>query len=308
MKKKVISFLLVLLVLLSNSLIAFGDEVTTSSKADEVVSTDNLIIPTEGENLENGIVDMNDVTDDFEKTNKKFQNAEEYVQDKLENLGIDMNDVVSKNASDELSSNSLNDNRIMARSIGAGNSKILRYDGSMSPEVQRWGWWCGPAAALNAIDCHSYHTTGKNTRFNQGNMATALATTSHTGLSVRWTATLNDYMPGNRYSLAFGRNYGSEWTKKLLGGIVCDIDNNFQVIVDVKQNPSLGFLTTNYRNRYNSNGNKDIYHYITIIGYMFKSDGSCYIRYMDSCSYNHGVYTVPLSTLANISKELGMVF
>ncbi len=141
MKKKVISFLLVLLVLLSNSLIAFGDEVTTSSKADEVVSTDNLIIPTEGENLENGIVDMNDVTDDFEKTNKKFQNAEEYVQDKLENLGIDMNDVVSKNASDELSSNSLNDNRIMARSIGAGNSKILRYDGSMSPEVQRWGWW-----------------------------------------------------------------------------------------------------------------------------------------------------------------------
>ncbi len=67
MKKKVISFLLVLLVLLSNFLIAFGDEVTTSSKADEVVSTDNLIIPTEGENLENGIVDMNDVTDDFEK-------------------------------------------------------------------------------------------------------------------------------------------------------------------------------------------------------------------------------------------------
>jgi len=309
MKKKIISFLLVLLVLLSNSIIVFGDEVTTPPKAEDVVSTDNLIIPTEGENLGNdGIVDMNDINNDFEKANEKFQNAEEYVKDKFENLGIDINDVVSKNASDELSSNSMNDNGIMSRSIGAGNSKILRYDSSMTPERQRWGWWCGPASALNAIDCHSYHTTGKNTRLNQGIMETALGTTSHTALSVRWTATFNDFMPGNRYSLAFGRNYGSGWKQKLMEGIVCDIDNNFPVIVDVRQNPSFGFLTPSYRNQYNANGNNDIFHYITVIGYMFKSDGSCDIRYLDSWANNLGANTVSLSELANMSKELGMVF
>ena len=151
MKKKIISFLLVLLVLLLNSLIVFGDEVTTPPTAEDVVSTDNLIIPIKDENSENGIVDMNDVNNSFEKTNEKFQNAAEYVKDKFENLGIDIDDVVSKNANDELISNRMNDNRIMTRSIGAGNSKILRYNSSMSPELQKYGWWCGPAAALNAI-------------------------------------------------------------------------------------------------------------------------------------------------------------
>jgi len=308
MKKKIISFLLLLLVLLSNSLIAFGDEVTTPPNAEDVVSTENLIIPIEGENLEDGIVDMDDVNDAFEKTNEKFQNAEEYVKDKFENSRIDINDVISKNANDELISNSMNDDRIMTRSIGAGNSKILRYDSSMTPELQKYGWWCGPASALNAIDCHSYHTKGKNTRFNQGQMATSLATTTQTSFSNRWEATLNSYMPGNRYSLAWGKNYGSGWAKKLMEGIVCDIDNNFPVIVDVKQNSSLGFLTPSYRNRYNSNGNKSIYHYITVIGYMFKSDGSCDIRYLDSWANNHGANTVSLSELANMSKEIGMVF
>lgn len=288
MKKKIISFLLVLLVLLSNSLIVFGDEVTTPPTAEDVISTDNLIIPIEGENSGNGIVNMDDVNNDFEKTNEKLAEAHEYVQDKFDNLGIS--------------------NNITSRAIGAGNSKILRYDSSMTPELQKYGWWCGPASALNAIDCHSYHTTGKNTRFNQGMMAESLATTTNTALSVRWTATLNGYMPGNRYSLAMGSNYGSGWARKLMEGIVCDIDNNFPVIVDVKQNPSLGFLTSSYRNRYNSNGNKSIYHYITIIGYMFKSDGSCDIRYLDSCSYNYGANTVSLNDLANMSKELGMVF
>ncbi len=91
-------------------------------------------------------------------------------------------------------------------------------------------------------------------------------------------------------------------------GIVCDIDNNFPVIVDVRQNSSLGFLTPSYRNHYNSNGNKDIYHYITVIGYTFKSNGSCDIRYLDSWSNNHGANTVSLNDLANMSRPLGMVF
>jgi len=306
-KKKIISFLLVLLVLSSNSLSVFGDEVTTPSTAEDIISTDNLIIPIEGDNSENGLVNMDDVNNSFEKTNEKFAEAHEYVQDKFDNLGMDINDVISKNTDDEFISDSIDSNNIMSRSIGTGNSKILSYNSSMTPERQILPFWCGPAAALNAIDCRSYLTTGKNTSYSQYDMAFHLGTGSQTSLGARWEKTLNEYAPGNRYSVAWGNNYPN-WTKKLVEGIVIDIDNNFPVIVDVIQNPSYGFLTPSYRNQYNSNGNKAISHYIAVIGYTFKSNGLCDIRYLDSWSDNHGANTVSLNELANMSRPLGIVF
>ncbi|KIN80693.1 hypothetical protein SD74_14345 [Clostridium botulinum] len=95
---------------------------------------------------------------------------------------------------------------IVSGNSGSGDmsqSKILKYNSSLSPEQQKLGHWCGSAAALNAVDCFYYNLSGKNTD-------------------------------------------------------------------------------------------------------KIKSDGSCYFRYMDSYSKNHGVYTVPLYTLANITYGSGL--
>ncbi|WP_169929070.1 C39 family peptidase [Clostridium botulinum] len=195
---------------------------------------------------------------------------------------------------------------IVSGNSGGGDmsqSKILKHNSSLSPEQQKLGHWCGPAA-LNAVDCFYYNLSGKNTDKTQNDMAILLATTTQTSFGSCWEIALNGNIPGNLYSLYRAENYtSSAWISKVKERIMRNIDMGYPVIADTLQNASRGFLTENY------NQGRDIYHYITVIGYMIKSDGSCYFRYMDSYSKNHGVYTVPLYTLANITygNDLGIV-
>ncbi|HAK42008.1 MAG TPA: hypothetical protein DCM59_03910, partial [Clostridium sp.] len=143
--------------------------------------------------------------------------------------------------------------------------------------------------------------TGKNTNHTQGKMAALLCTTDETSFGERWEFTLNTFIPGDiMYKIFWSKEYThNAWIEKLKKLILESIDNGFPVIADTFQSKEKGFLTSNYKEQ-----NKDeIAHYITVIGYMIKSDGSCYFRYMDSCAYNHGVYTVPLYTLASITHN-----
>lgn len=180
-------------------------------------------------------------------------------------------------------------------------SKILNYNSSLSPEQQKLPHWCGPAAALNAVDCFYYNLAGKNTDKTQDGMAILLGTVTQTSFGPLWEVAMNGSIPGNLYSLHKAENYTSyAWISRLKELIIRNIDKGLPVIADTLQNSNRGFLTSNY------DQGRDIYHYITVIGYMIKSDGSCYFRYMDSYSKNHGVYTVPLYTLASITHGNGL--
>jgi len=189
-------------------------------------------------------------------------------------------------------------------SSGGGDmskSKILNYNSSLSPERQKLPHWCGPAAALNAVDCFYYNATGKNTDNTQDRMAMLLGTGTQTSFGELWVSAMNLSIPGNLYSLHKAENYTSyAWTARLKELIIRNIDMGLPIIADTLQNANRGFLTSNY------DQGRNIYHYITVIGYMIKSDGSCYFRYMDSYSKNHGVYTVPLYTLASITHGNGL--
>lgn len=196
--------------------------------------------------------------------------------------------------------------RSLARATN--NSKYLRYDKINSPEKQKRSYWCGPAAALNAIDTRSYHSTGKNTNLTQDKLANVLITGGQTSFNDKWEEVLNKHAPGNNYQLRRGNGYSDlGWQNHIAQCIVTTIDKGFPVIVDTKQAADTAFLTSAYRSYYNSNGNNAIYHYITVIGYMY-SNGQYYINFMDSAGFNHGVYTVPLSTLAKASRPMGIVY
>ncbi|NFA62246.1 C39 family peptidase [Clostridium sporogenes] len=204
------------------------------------------------------------------------------------------------------------DSRSLARALGG--SKYLKYDKRYSPEKQKHGNWCGPAAALNAIDTRSYHSTGKNTSLTQDILANEVHFKvadfiDQTSFDSKWPAILNKYAPGNNYQLKREPSYSaSQWEDVLMQSIVSTIDKGFPVIVDTKQAANTAFLTPAYRNRYNSNGNKPIYHYITVIGYMSHNNGQYFINFMDSAGFNHGVYTVSLRQLAKASYPYGIVY
>ncbi|HDK7136990.1 TPA: C39 family peptidase [Clostridium botulinum] len=286
MKTKLICGLLALGLVCSNTASVFAaDSVKSTQNDNKTVSSTNFINE-DGYTTEH-IINPKDFPSGI---TEKDQRAHEYFQQREAELKL-------------MDSGS----RSLARVLGGSN--YLRYDSRYSPEKQKRSYWCGPAAALNAIDTRSYHHTGKNTNLTQDILANSLIVKGQTSFDAKWPQVLNKYAPGNNYQLKWGPDYlrPIQWESFLIQSIVSTIDKGFPVIVDTKQEANTAFLTSAYRNHYNSNGNKAIFHYITVIGYSYNS-GQYHINFMDSAGFNHGVYTIPLSTLAKASHPMGIVY
>lgn len=186
-------------------------------------------------------------------------------------------------------------------------TRLLRYNSTTTPEKQILGWWCGPAAAVNAVDTWSYNKKGSITSLTQQQASVMLMTGSQTSLSsTLWPYTMNMYAPGNNYMVTFGSGI-SNWQATMMANIKLSLDSGYTVVADTKNSPSTGYLHTNYISRYSENGNKPIYHYIVIIGYG-TLNGETYYRVLDSASFCYGAYNVSATTLAKMTKELGIVW
>lgn len=184
---------------------------------------------------------------------------------------------------------------------------LLRYNTTTTPEMQKRGYLCGPAAALNAIDTRAYHTTGKITSYSQDDLAYMLkTTTSGTPLTSKsWGGVLDYYMPGNKYMITYGSDVAN-WKATMEADIIYTLDRGYPVIADVKMNRQNGFISYNYEDSYNKNP-RDIYHYITIIGYGYLN-GQLFFKFLDSADYSYGAFNISSSTLASVTKPMGIIW
>lgn len=280
MKRKLLSILLAASLVMGNTTLAFAEESIVVRQA----GSDALIKIDKPENTQK-------LTPE-EQT--KVNNASNYRKTKEAKMKLKL----------ESATNSIT-------TMGAYSSNYLRYDRYNSPERQSKDYYCGPAAILNAVDCRSYHSTGKNTPYGQSTMASMLRTDNlgYTNFDYLLKDTLNVYAPGNNYLLKYGNEYNSsDWNNTVIDAVIWTIDKGYPVVFDTLQNPTVGFFDSAYSARWNSYTDKrDITHFITVYGYQYSS-GTYYFNYFDSASYHHGTFTVDSYTLARTAKFFGVVW
>ncbi|ADL51328.1 C39 family peptidase [Clostridium cellulovorans] len=275
----------------------FGDNIT--SVKNEITTTESSAVnyvPQSGENVGNGKVIL--TQEDINGNEKKSREVGNYLEQKNK---------TSKNST-----------RLLK---GYYSSTSLNYDHVLSPEAQSTDTWCGPAACLNAIDTRSYHSVGQNTNLTQFVINSFLnpgggLQLNGTYLTSNWTTTLDKFAPGNNYEIkrrASSVNY-TDWQLDVLNSIIYTIDKGYPVVVDTEQMPTIDFIDPVYRDRYNSNGNKPIYHYVTVIGYRYTGPdplckyGGYQLIYMDSAGYHNGVYETDYRRIGNTTIRMGIMW
>ncbi|MGN0144928.1 MAG: C39 family peptidase [Clostridium sp.] len=175
---------------------------------------------------------------------------------------------------------------------GYGSRKVV----PMSPVAQEKGYWCGPAAAYCA-------TRGANS---QANFATLLGTTKNgTNFSSAWKTVLNNFLPGNNYTLMSASNY-SNWRSKLKDSIIYTIDKGYPVIADCHiTSNSDTWLCNGYSYATNT------WHYVTVAGYddlPNTNPAQVYIGDSNTASGISRRYWTSLDKLKAATSDMGIIW
>ncbi|MDR3288810.1 MAG: C39 family peptidase [Peptococcaceae bacterium] len=164
---------------------------------------------------------------------------------------------------------------------------------------QAQSYTCGPAAARNAIAGY-LSKNGLSSLPTEATLASALGTTTAgTGFDATlWQNVMNQYAPGNNYTLVWGTTSG--WSASLSAKVIYAIDktNNYDVIADLYH----GATSTPINAAYASGAA----HYVCIYGY---NDSAQTYNVSDSnTAVSQTLYTTTYAKMANATQQRGIIW